>query len=130
EAATETRRFWGLGDGPIANVVRLLEHHGAVVVRFDFGVRSLEAFSQWGLPEDRPFIVLGDARGSPARMRFCAAHELGHMVLHRHLDPQVVARPELHALLEQQAHRFTGAFLMPAESFRRSVYLTTLSALL
>lgn len=128
-AATETRRFWGLGDGPIANMVRLLEHHGAVVVRFDFGVKSLDAFSQWGTPEERPFVVLG-ARGSPARARFDAAHELGHMVLHRHLDPQLVARSETLKLLERQAHRFAAAFLMPAPTFRQSVFFTTLSALI
>jgi Zn-dependent peptidase ImmA (M78 family) len=127
--ANETRRFWGLGDGPLANVVHLAEHHGAVVVRVDLGDATLDAFSQWGTPEERPYIILGHARGSVERSRFDAAHEIGHMVLHRHLPKEVVMRPEVHKLIEAQAERFGGAFLMPAESFRSSVYLTTISAL-
>lgn len=127
--ANETRRFWGLGDGPIANVVHLVEHHGAVVVRVDLGDATLHAFSQWGAPEERPYIILGQARGSTERSRHDASHEIAHMVLHRHLPSEVVTRPEVHKLIEAQAERFAGAFLMPAESFRRSVYLTTISAL-
>ena len=51
------------------------------------------------------------------------------MVLHRHLPRELVTRPEIHKLVEAQANRFAGAFLMPAESFSRSVFLTTLAAL-
>lgn len=128
-AATETRRFWGIGDGPIANVVRLLEHNGAVVVRIDLGDETLNAFSQWGEPEQRPYIILGDGKKSAARSRFDASHEIAHMVLHRHLPREVVASPEGHKLIEKQANHFAGAFLLPAETFSRSVFLTTLSAL-
>jgi Zn-dependent peptidase ImmA (M78 family) len=127
--AVETRRFWGLGDGPIANVVRLLEHNGAVVVRTDLGDKTLNAFSQWGMPEERPYIILSDGKQSAVGSRFDAAHEIAHMVLHRHLPREVATRPEVHKLVEKQANRFAGAFLMPAESFSRSVFLTTLSAL-
>jgi Zn-dependent peptidase ImmA (M78 family)/transcriptional regulator with XRE-family HTH domain len=127
--ALETRRFWGLGDGPIANVVRLLEHNGAVVVRADLGDKTLNAFSQWGMPEDRPYIILSSGKQSAVGSRFDAAHEIAHMVLHRHLPREVATRPEVHKLVELQANRFAGAFLMPAESFSRSVFLTTLAAL-
>lgn len=129
QAAEDTRRFWGLGDGPIAHVIRLLEHHGAIVVRVDLGDDTLSAFSQWGDPEGRPYIVLGGGRNSAVRSRFDACHELGHMVLHRHLARELVALPEIHKLVEKQANHFAGAFLMPANSFTRSVFLTTLSAL-
>lgn len=127
--ATETRRFWGLGDGPIANVVRLLEHNGAVVVRTDLGDQTLNAFSQWGMPEDRPYIILSDGKQSAVGSRHDAVHEVAHMVLHRHLPREVVQRPEVHKLVEKQANRFAGAFLLPAESFSRSVFLTTIEAL-
>lgn len=126
--AVETRRFWGLGDGPIANMVSLLEHHGAIVVRLDLGDETLDAFSQWGEPEQRPYVILGNGKGSAVRSRFDAAHELAHMVLHRHLPREVVISTDVHKLLEQQANRFAGAFLMPAESFTRSVFLATLPA--
>jgi Zn-dependent peptidase ImmA (M78 family)/transcriptional regulator with XRE-family HTH domain len=126
--AMETRRFWALGDGPIANVVRLLEHHGAIVVRVDLGEETLDAFSQWGQPDERPYIILGNGKGSPVRSRFDAAHEIAHMTLHRHLPREIIADPNVHKLLERQANHFAGALLMPAESFTKSVYLTTLAA--
>lgn len=128
-AAEKTREFWGLGSGPIANVVRLLEHHGAIIVRLGLGDETLDAFSQWGMPEDRPFFILSNEKNSAVRSRFDACHELGHLVLHRRLSRAVVALPELHALIEKQANRFAGAFLMPDTGFRRSVFLPTLSTL-
>ncbi len=51
------------------------------------------------------------------------------MVLHRHLPREVVQRAEIHKLVERQANRFAAAFLLPAESFSRSVFLTTIEAL-
>jgi Zn-dependent peptidase ImmA (M78 family)/transcriptional regulator with XRE-family HTH domain len=128
--AEKTRRFWGLGDGPIANVVRLLEHHGAVVVRLDLESAALDAFSQWARPEERPYLFLGVGRQSAVRSRFDACHELGHMVLHRHLAENVVARAEVHSLIEKQAHRFAGAFLLPERTYGRSIYVPTLESLL
>lgn len=128
-AAERTREYWGLGTGPIANVVRLLEHHGAVVVRLGLGDETLDAFSQWGMPEARPFIILGNEKHSAVRSRFDACHELGHIVLHRHLSRTAVAMPEVHGLVERQANRFAAAFLMPEVGFRRSVFLPTLSTL-
>lgn len=128
-AAEETRAFWGLGDGPIANVVRLLEHHGGVVVRLGLGDETLDAFSQWATPSNRPFFILNNEKNSAVRSRFDALHELGHMVLHRHLPRETVATAATHALLEKQANHFAGAFLMPASGFRRTVFMPTLPAL-
>lgn len=128
-AADETRAYWGLGEGPIANMIRLLEHHGGVVVRVGLGDATLDAFSQWAMPAGRPFFVLNNDKNSAVRSRFDAAHELGHMVLHRHLPRELVASSAVHSLIEQQANRFAGAFLMPAASFSRTVFMPTLDAL-
>ena len=62
-----------------------------------------------------------------------AAHELGHMILHSHLGKKYLEdkdKTKRHSLVEQQAFRFASAFLMPAESFRADVWMTSLEALL
>jgi Zn-dependent peptidase ImmA (M78 family) len=127
-AATEVRTYWRLGDGPIPSVVGLLEGMGCVVSAFAFGSDELSAFSQRA--EDRPYVLLNSDEDACGRWRFNAAHELGHLVLHRAVSAAEAATPELHKLLENQAHRFASALLLPAESFSEEVYSLSLDALL
>lgn len=104
--AVELRKLWELPDGPLGNVARLLEAHGAVVARLSGHSERLDAFSQW--MDGRPFVVLWKTKGDTARSRFDAAHELGHLVLHPDPEPG-------NKLLEAQAHAFAAQFLMPRE---------------
>lgn len=104
--AARVREHWQLGDDPIEHMVRELERHGAIAVRLELA-DEVDAFS-WPAPQ-RPVVILGSDKGDRARSRFDAAHELGHLVLHRdHPEPA-------NRHLEKQAHRFAGAFLLPAE---------------
>ena len=114
EAARDLRRAWGIGDGPISNVAWLLENNGAVVARQELGAAKLDAFSEWSETERTPYIVLGADKSSAVRSRHDAAHELAHMILHRFMDdlPQGSFK-----MIEEQAHRFAGAFLLPAKTF-------------
>lgn len=121
ELASETRRYWKLGDGPISNVVWLLENHGAIVSRCELEAETLDAFSEWHIEDERPYIILGADKNVAARSRFDAAHELGHLILHRHIDKSRLGRPQDFKLIENQAHRFAGAFLIPASAFFREV---------
>lgn len=116
--ALDVRRTWNLGDGPISNIVWLLENKGVVVARFPLGATDLDAFSQWAVVEGerRPYMVLNSEKASCVRSRFDASHELGHLVLHSSLERQLSRSAEFQ-LLESQAHRFAGAFLLPASSF-------------
>lgn len=110
EAAAEAvRREWGIAPGPIGSIARELERHGVVATRFQLGDGGLDAFSVWFA--DRPIVVLGSDKGSTARSRFDAAHELGHGVLH---DPSDIGVKRS----EDQAHHFAAAFLMPREDIR------------
>lgn len=129
QAANHVREVWGLGRGPIANMVKLLEAHGAIVTRVDLGSSRLDAFSQWAQPENRPFVVLNADKDTAVRSRWDAAHELGHMLLHRNVPLELLHRAEVFKRAEQQAHRFAGAFLLPADTFGRTVYVPTLSVL-
>jgi len=127
-AATGARRHWGLGDGPISNITWLLENKGAVVVRADLDSNELDAFSQWPVDADRPFIILGTNKGRTTRSRFNAMHEVAHMVLHRNVAPEAFETPATFRLMELQAHRFAAAFLLPASTFRREVHFLSLDA--
>jgi transcriptional regulator with XRE-family HTH domain len=66
--AQRARRHWGLGDGPINNMVALLEAHGVIVCRFSLGSEKIDAFSCW--VEGRPYVLLGSDKKSAVRSRF------------------------------------------------------------
>lgn len=118
EAADECRERWGLKFGPIANVLLLLENAGVIVAREETGTPRIEALSAWNA-DGRPLVLLCADKGNGYRSRFDAAHELGHLVLHRYV--QAPADPATHKLMEQQAHRFAGAFLLPSKGFTAEV---------
>lgn len=105
-AAYALRHYWGLGELPISNMVHLLEHKGVRVYSLSVAGDATDAFSLWR--ESTPFVFLNTQK-SPERSRFDAAHELGHLVLHRHASPQ--GREA-----EVQADAFASAFLMPRRS--------------
>ncbi len=107
--AGHLRQAWNLGDGPIANVLGELERHGAIAARLEL-TRAVDAFSWPG--NGHPILILGSDKGDRARSRFDAAHELGHLVMHReHPKPG-------DPTLEKQAHRFANVFLLPSEQLR------------
>lgn len=108
-AAEELRRLWNIPSGPIANVVRLLESHGVAVTKSGVACSEVDSFSRWF--DDRPLVVLRADRDDLPRLRFDAAHELGHLVLHSDIEPA-------NRVLEQQAHRFAAALLMPRREIR------------
>lgn len=125
-AAEETRRRWGLGVGPISNVVGLLETNGVVLCRYEVVDQKIEAFSFWN--GARPFIFLASEKESAVRSRFDAAHELGHLVLHKWLGPDELEDPRVLKLIEAEANRFASAFLLPRKSFPNEVYTSRLDA--
>lgn len=107
EAASETlRALWGLGELTIRNVIHLLESKGVRVYSLAVNAREVDAFSMWR--GGTPFVFLNSFK-STEHSRFDAAHELGHLILHRRGVPQ---GPEA----EREANRFASAFLMPGGS--------------
>ncbi len=106
-AAEIVRARWGLGERPIANVLHLLEAHGARIYSLTAENNELDAFSLYW--HAQPFIFLSTIK-TGERGRFDAAHELGHLVLHG--EYQVLNRPAA----EVEANRFAAAFLMPRAS--------------
>lgn len=128
ELALELRRLWGMDDGPAPDLIALAERHGVIVSRFFMESDDLDAFSRWPA-SGRPFILLNADKDSAVRLRLDTAHEIGHQVLHRHLDPVILRRPEYLKLVEDQAFRFAGALLLPARSFLADVDAVSLEYL-
>ncbi|CAN5500096.1 XRE family transcriptional regulator [soil metagenome] len=124
--AATLRSFWGLGKGPISDVVCLLENNGIIVSRLALDAATLDGFSEWVDEDRRAYIVLASDKDAAVRSRFDAAHELAHLILHRNVDKKDIGQNERHKLIEHQAHRFAGAFLLPEDSFRKELLYPSL----
>lgn len=120
DIAEQVRQHFGLGLGPISNVVRLLETKGVIVCRLEMVGENVEAFSFWS--GSRPFVFLASDKSSGARARFDAAHELGHLVLHRWIGPEEIEDKDRLKQIESEADRFASAFLLPRKSFPNEIY--------
>ena len=103
EVAAFVRARWGIGERPVANLVNMLEARGVRVFSLSEETRHLDAYSFWR--NNRPYIFLNTLK-SAERSRFDAAHELGHLVMHRHSG-------STHQNAENEANAFASAFLMP-----------------
>ena len=130
EIATECRRFWNLGYGPVADIVLLMENNGIIVSRGELEAESLDAYSQRLRDSEHPFVFLGSDKASAARSRHDASHELGHLILHQNVDAKSIRNRILFKLIEDQAHRFAAAFNLPAKGFSEQLWAPTLDAFL
>ena len=105
-AAQSLRDHWGLGNDPIPNLVELLEEQGIKVLAVDLtNIDGLTARVRRAGKGAVPVIVVNRKEWGE-RQRFTLAHELGHMVM------DVAGKLDE----EKAAHRFAGAFLMPADA--------------
>lgn len=118
-AASECRDLWRIGRMAVPDLALAIEGAGIILVREETGVSQIEGLSTWSEELGRPLVLLSADKDNGYRSRFDLAHELGHLILHRHI-PSPTER-ERHKKLEQQAHRFAGAFLLPAETFANEV---------
>jgi Zn-dependent peptidase ImmA (M78 family) len=105
-AARALRQYWSIGERPIGHMIKLLETKGVRVFSLAEDTKNVDAFSCWRNGE--PYIFLNTFK-TAERSRFDAAHELGHLVLHRHGGPQQGRQAEMEAQL------FASSFLMPKD---------------
>lgn len=115
-AALYVRTQWGLGQQPIPNMVRLLEAKGVRVFSLNEDTQNVDAFSCWR--DNQPYIFLNTFK-STERSRFDAAHELGHLVMHRHGHPQDSRQAEA------EADQFASHFLMPDDDVSSRIRFVT-----
>lgn len=102
-AARTLRQYWGLGEKPISNVIKLLESKGVRVFSLSENTKNVDAFSCWR--DGIPYIFLNTFKTSE-HSRFDALHELAHLVLHKHGEAK--GREA-----EIEANKFASFFLMP-----------------
>jgi Zn-dependent peptidase ImmA (M78 family) len=120
-AARTLRQRWAIGERPIGNMVKLLETKGVRVFSLAENTKNVDAFSCWR--DGEPYIFLNTFK-STERSRFDAAHELGHLVLHKHGG----ARQGRSA--EHEAHLFAASFLMPRDDVLATIpFVTSLDQL-
>lgn len=124
EITTSIREFWGVGPRPIGNVVRQMEKSGVVVCAVDLMAEKLDAVST--VNEGVPYVLLNTSKQSNARSRFDAAHELGHIVLHRHISAEDYSKDRGFAAIEEQAHHFASSLLLPEIPFVNDLWAPTL----
>ncbi len=108
-AADLLRRDWGLGHAPLSNLIHLLEAKGVRLFGLPDNCREIDACSFW--LDDIPYVLVDTTR-SAERIRFNLAHELGHLVLHRHGAP-------VGQTAEKEANLFASNFLMTTSSLHQ-----------
>lgn len=128
--ANRLRQFWGFGQGPVPDLLLELENSGAITCRINMAAETLDAFSQWATGVGSPFVIIGKDRASAVRSRFDAAHELGHLLLHRRVDRKRINSKEDFKQIEKQAHEFAAAFLLPAKAFSEELWTPSLDGFL
>lgn len=127
QAADAVRIGLGLpSQDPVTSFVPALERAGVLVTAILTAGTGLDGFCLWaGANGQRPVMVLDSATPGD-RMRWSAAHELGHLVLHRTVRGGGDAA-------EREADAFAAQFLLPENAIRRElvapVTLTGLAAL-
>ncbi|MDR8051166.1 XRE family transcriptional regulator [Burkholderia cenocepacia] len=118
-AAEECRSLWQLGRGPIQNLALAAEGAGILIVREETDISAIEGLSSWSKLLERPIVFLSADKANGFRSRFDLAHEIGHLVLHKHI-PRADERDRYNQM-EKQAHQFAGALLLPAETFASEI---------
>lgn len=107
-AASEMRRTLGFDQhSPLPYLLLAIERLGVTLIGIPVSQPALDAFCAWN--GDRPVIGLLEG-ASPDRVRWNAAHELGHLVLHRGLDK--------HSSMESEADAFAAELLTPLSALR------------
>jgi Zn-dependent peptidase ImmA (M78 family)/transcriptional regulator with XRE-family HTH domain len=111
-AAHSMRQFWGIGEKPVGDMMGLLELNGVRLFSLSENTASVNAFSFWR--DSKPFVFLNNFKTAESSI-FDAAHELGHLVMHKHGDPKETRSAE------REANSFASAFLMPANDVKARV---------
>lgn len=104
-AATEIRKNWHLGNGPIPHLIELLEEKGFKIFEVDVE-KDFDGLSGYVEGMGVPVITIFKD-GDIVRKRFTIAHELGHLLLD--FTEAETQSPE------KLCHAFAGALLLPKE---------------
>ena len=119
ELAQDVRRRWGLGTGPLPQLVSLFESRGVRVFEAPLGeewkkFNGCSAFVSYSVASDSNFpAVLLNGTHWAERKRFTLCHELAHLLL-----PSSMHTVLPDDILERLADWFAGALLLPTAKLR------------
>ena len=131
KAAEILREYWRVGNKPIEDIVYLVESNGLIVTDFATSTGDVDAFSHKITCGENETYLIGYSQNkkTAARIHFDIAHELGHILLHNWKEDLENIEKEDFKDIEQEAHSFASAFLLPEKEFSEDVrpYATNLS---
>ena len=112
KAASHVRASMGIDHrAPIPNLTLPVERLGVAVLALPIASKKHDAFCWWQDEGENSYPVMCVLSGSPGdRLRWSMAHELGHLILHRHGEGS-----QEH---EKDADRFAAELLTPLDSLR------------
>jgi Zn-dependent peptidase ImmA (M78 family)/transcriptional regulator with XRE-family HTH domain len=122
--AQQLRTCWSLGNGPIDSLINVAQKNGIIISSMSLRLAKLEAFSVWN---NIPYIFVNSDKDSNARIRFSIAHEIGHLIMHAdNYTEEELKKEEIYNMTEDEANRFAGALLLPAETFSKDIYSSSI----
>lgn len=131
ELALQIRRDWGVGEGPLKDIVGILENKGIIFSqifsRKSCSYKGIDAFSSW--KNGTPYILFNLIQKSAVRTRYSICHELGHLILHSSISQDDSLKKAVIDFADRQADRFAAAFLLPATSFPKDIHGSSLTML-
>ena len=121
EIARKVKYALGIHRGSIPNLTVLLEDHGIIVQKMDFGTEKMDGLIS--ITDNGRKVIFLNTRMPNDRMRFSLAHELGHLIMHYYFIPSE-ATP-----VEDEANEFASEFLMPEKEIKPQLKRLTLPIL-
>ena len=109
EMATKTRRYWGLGDGAIGNMVSLLESNGILLSGINIDRKGASPYTQkQSLNKESLYVIaLGNDKKSATIRNYDLAYELAYIISNELNIPSK----------KFNADEFACAFLLPKDAF-------------
>lgn len=115
DIAHKVRYMLRIYNGPVYDLTGLLENHGLIISKLDFGIDMDKFDGLSSITEAGHKVIFLNSQMPNDRLRFSLAHELGHMVMH--LD----SLPKHFETIEEEANRFASEFLMPTKEIQSSL---------
>lgn len=113
DAAVKLRERWGLGTGPLFNIMELLEDHNIKIVELEM-TDKFDGLQTW-VNGNIPVIAFNRSHYKKMdRLRFTLLHELGHLLLD--FDPELDRR-----IIERNCNRFASAMLIPEVTLKKEL---------
>lgn len=109
--ARDIRTKWNIPNGPINNLIEIIEQSGVMVIDCDFGTNKVDGISLYDHTGRVPPVILLNQNSPGDRQRHTIAHEFAHLVLHHHKPlPPIDCEPE--------ADLFASEFLVPSKDIK------------